>query len=130
MQEQPKEEGPRSFAVVYQTIDEGSAHAEASAGLHKLLKVLQDEANVTSGSASGEITIKLAIKVDARGVAVISPTCIVKEPKKKRAGSTMWITDGGNLTPQNPRQLTMPLREVERPATRELETPTPAVREV
>lgn len=112
---QLNEEGPRSFAVVFQTIADGEAHTEASEEMQALLKLLQDEARNTNGSASGSMTIKLGLKVDAKGVATISYSVDVKKPTKKRPGATMWVTKGGNLSPDNPRQQKLPLRDVSSP---------------
>jgi len=115
MTEAANEEGPRSFSVVFQAIADGEAHAEASEEMQSLLKSLQDEAKNTNGSASGSMTIKLGLKVDAKGVATIAYSVDVKKPTKKRPGATMWVTKGGNLSPDNPRQQKLPLRDVSTP---------------
>jgi|SRR5690606_22136906 len=110
------DEGPRSFAVVFQTIADGEAHTEASEEMQGLLKLLQEEARNTNGTASGSMTIKLGLKVDAKGVATIAYSVDVKKPTRKRPGATMWVTKGGNLSPDNPRQQKLPLRDVSAPS--------------
>lgn len=107
-----KTEGPRAFSVVFQSIADGEAHSEASESLQKLLTKLREHADLNSASASGKMTIELAVRVDARGVATVGYQVTTVEPKIKRAAARMWLTKGGNLTPENPKQMSLGLRTV------------------
>jgi hypothetical protein len=73
---------------------------------------------------SGEITLKIKLianeEVITAGYAVA-----VKEPPQRNKASSFWVTKGGNLTVENPRQTKLPLKEVPRAQedVREAETP-------
>lgn len=108
----PKKEGPRSFARFLEQLADGEALSELTKDLFELINTLHDQADKTNGTAKGAMTFKLDIKVDARGVANINYSNTVKEPKPARPGATMWVTPGGNLTAENPRQPNLPLRDV------------------
>lgn len=107
-----QKDGPRDFAVFISQLAEGEANGELSKQLHELVVACQEKAEQVAGSASGEIKLNIRVKVDARGVAVVGWESVQKLPKEKRAGATMWVTKGGNLTPENPRQQSMFVKEV------------------
>lgn len=131
-QQAPIEEGPRAFARTLELIADGTCHVELSEEQHDLLKKLHSHAMHTQGVAQGEITLKIKYRVEATGVVGLKYDVKVKEPTKLRPNAVMWITPGGNLTPQNPKQPELFPREVPKPApARELpEESTPAARSV
>lgn len=116
-------EGARSFTRALEMVSDGDLVREASNALRDLLLVMQHEAKETSADAKGELVLKLKIEVEPSGIATITPDIKVKEPVPKRAKGHLWLTKGGNLTPHNPRQQKLPLREVggEERETREVE---------
>ena len=107
-------EGPRSFARVIAELNHGSFEAEMAGELHQLLDRLAKEAG-NRGKAKGKIGITLAIEVAANGVVTITSDKKIVEPKVERGQSIFWLTRGGNLTNQDPKQTKLPLREVEAP---------------
>lgn len=107
-----KEEGARSFTRFIDQLAYGEVQGELSEDLHDLISTLQKDASMHQSKAKGALTLKLDIEVDDRGVATVKPLITVKKPKSRRSPATMWVTAGGNLTPQNPRQQELPLREV------------------
>lgn len=109
-----KEEGARGFAVVLQEIEDGELHKELSARLQKLVSALTEHAYFYNSSATGKLTLSVALKCDEKGVVEIVSDVKTTEPKRKRSKSTFWATDGNNLSPSNPRQAKLPLREVPR----------------
>lgn len=111
------DEGARSFAVLLQNLGEGTFHAEASEVLHELCKKLQDHA-VDFGKAKGTLTVTLAVEIDREGVVTVDPDVKTKAPKPARKRGRYWLTAGGNLSPENPKQQKLPLREVPAPNTR------------
>lgn len=111
--EKTQEEGPRAFSVVLQAIADGEAHQEAGQKLHDLLQTLREHAELNNSSASGKLTLELKVKVDARGAASVGYDVAIVKPATKRVPATMWLTKGGNLTPENPRQMSLGLRTVE-----------------
>jgi hypothetical protein len=106
------DEGPRSFTRALEMISEGSLVREASRQLHELLKTLQAEVRDTDLDAKGELTLTLKVTVEVDGIVRIDPVIKTKEPAPRLVKGTLWITKGGNLTPHNPRQQSLPLHEV------------------
>lgn len=115
MDEEKKEEGARSFAHFIANVADGEFHEELSDELHDLVQECERDASRRESTSTGELTLKLKIKVDHRGVASIVHDLTVKHPKTKRSPATMWVTPGGNLTPENPKQQSLPLRDVNKP---------------
>ena len=110
--ESKEEEGPRSFARFIELLADGEAHCELSETLQKLGIKLQEEAERTCQVAKGEIVLRLRFKVEDNGIAGVGYEIKVKEPEPARPGSVFWLTKGGNLTPENPRQQKLPLIDV------------------
>lgn len=107
------EEGPRSFAHTIATFAEGELNADCSKELRDLLFVMHEEATRLEKPMKGSFKLELTIEVSEAGMVGIAPSIKTKAPEKKRRGSHMWVTKGGNLTHENPRQQTLPgLREV------------------
>jgi hypothetical protein len=107
-----KIEGPRGFAVLLQRIDDGELHEELSTTLQELTEKLTEHAERTESTAKGSITITLSLAAKANGTVSVEADVKTKEPKAKRPGSVFWVTDGNNLSSENPRQTRLPLREV------------------
>lgn len=103
-------EGPRSFANLLAQLDDGAVHAEVSKELHSLVQDLAEHNAAQDRKALGELTIKLRIGVH-KGVADIAASVDVKRPKRRREPTTVWVTKGGNLTTEVPRQEKLPLRD-------------------
>lgn len=130
-QQAPIEEGARAFARTLELVADGACHVELSEEQNSLLKKLHSHALATTGIAQGEITLKIKYKVEATGVVGLKYDVKVKEPAKLRPNAVMWITPGGNLTQQNPKQPELFPREVKQPAARELPVEsTPEARSV
>ena len=112
-EKQAQEEGPRSFAHFFQSLDGGEANVCASVDLHKLSSALRDEAKRRRSAVKGTLTLTLELKCDEAGTVEANYTTKIKEPVRKSSKSIFWLTKGGNLTPENPRQQNLPLREVQ-----------------
>lgn len=110
------DEAPRGFAVALQQMDEGCFHAEISETLQKTLGELEQFAIKFGVDARGMLTLALALKVSPTGVVAVSGEIKTKVPKAPRASSVFWLSPGNNLSPENPRQQRLPLREVRGPA--------------
>lgn len=108
-----KEEGPRSFAVFMAQLAEGRAAAHVSDELHALVQAGAAEALAREANVKGELTLKLKLDFARNGVVGITYDVKVKAPPKRTASGHMFVTDGGNLSPQDERQPELPnLREV------------------
>lgn len=110
-----EEEGARSFARFIESVGDGDLHHELSDDLHDLIQACEADAARRESSSEGTITIKLKLKVDHRGVAAIAHDVVTKMPKSKRTPAVMYVTPGGNLTRENPKQQSLPLRDVNKP---------------
>jgi len=106
-----KTEGPRSFSVLLTSLDDGTVHTELSEKLHALVSELRDRSTAEDRKLRGELGLKLTIEV-RKGVADVTADITTKTPKRKREPSTVWVTKGGNLTTEVPRQEKLNLREV------------------
>lgn len=106
------EEGPRDFASFLRHIDDGVLHTDASTELHKLAAFLHDYVGTHGGVAKGSLTLTVNLAALDNGTVDVTADVKTKEPKPKRARSVFWLTKGNNLSPENPRQQKLPLREV------------------
>lgn len=113
MKEEPREEGPRSFARFIERVGNGVAHSELSTELHELTSTLQDEAVNRSAKAKGSIVLKLDFEVMPNGICHIRHDITKKTPKPTRHEAVAWLTPkGANVVFKDPRQTELPLREV------------------
>lgn len=106
------EEGARSYARTVEMLADGSAQIEMSEELHGLLMALGEEAKARSSKVKGSMTVTLDLSVEPTGIVGVDYSIKTKKPDPRRPGSVLWLTKGGNLSPQNPRQQNLPLREV------------------
>lgn len=109
-----KTEGPRSFAnlIAELTDDEGgSLNTVVSTELHELTRDLHAESRLRDAKVKGEFTLTLTFVVH-KGKATITPDVKVKRPKRRRRDFDTWVTAGGNITTEVPRQLKMPLQGI------------------
>lgn len=114
--------GPKSFAVILGQCDDGQLLVELSTKLQTLNAALARHAEHFN-TARGSLTLKLSLAVDSKGTTAIVADVAVKEPKTVRPGSIFWLDAANNLENKNPRQLEMPLRDVNaNRETRDVET--------
>lgn len=111
MTEQAQQEGARSFAHWLTRLGDGQAAADLSQAMFELGGELRRHA-LDRGEAKGELTLHLKFKVDNIGQVITTYQVKVKEPEPVRPASMFWLTKGGNLSVENPRQTTLPLRQV------------------
>lgn len=115
------EEGPRAFSVILGELEDGALHAELSRQLRELVAAISTHAEqYTRGS--GSLTFTLRLTKERGGPIAVDCDVATKAPKAARARSHFWETKGHNLTPNDPRQQKLPLREVRDPS-REVREP-------
>jgi len=102
----------RSFSVFLAKLAEGDANAELTDKLQRLTKLCHMEARARNAKVGGEITLKLKLSCDPRGIAAFDWDAALKEPKPKRNGAVMFTTKEGHLLEENPRQIVMNLQDV------------------
>jgi len=106
------DEGARSFARLIEQVADGDAQRALSDELHALCTRLREEAQARGTDVGGELTLTLKLKVEPSDVVGVSYEIKSKLPGPRRSKGVMWLTKGGNLTPSNPRQQRLPLKEV------------------
>ena len=107
-----QDEGPRSFSVFVSKLADGEAEQHLSHELHELAKRLQEQAVAQNDKVKGTLTLTINFIAEPKGFVGIGYDIASKEPKPRRQASMFWLTKGGNLTPHNPAQLGLELREV------------------
>ena len=114
------DEGARAFSHLILGAEDGQLHADLTKDCHGLLKQLRDHARIR-GKAKGELVITVKFDCDDASVISLSTTYKTKAPTPPRRKTTMWLTEGGNLSATNPRQLELGVRGVPAPRTQDHE---------
>jgi len=86
-----------------------------------LIKAMADFVDDNNKPASGSFSIKLDYKLNRAGMYQIAAKCDAKEPQKPTATAVAWQGNEGRITPANPAQLKMEIRDVA-PGETELRT--------
>lgn len=109
--------GTRSFARMFDQLNEGSAELELSRKFHRLCKMMKADAasRGSSGTSKGSIKLTLNLKVESGGEEmVISYDVAVKEPPRIRRNGKVWLNKDGNVSYEPIKQLAFPgMRVVE-----------------
>jgi hypothetical protein len=114
-------EGPRSAAVLLHEIGDGALLALLSNEIQTVVNACQDYALAEGAPGTGEITLKLAFKAEKNGTCAVRAEVKSKAPRAKLPPAAMWISKGGNLLVENPRQKNLEFRDVnQRADVREL----------
>lgn len=102
---------PRSFNLVLSQLQGGGFLDMLSEELRDLIRDLSDHEINTRKAAKGSITVKLKVKLED-GIFEIVPEAKVEKPKPVMGRDIFWCDSEHNLTPENPRQGKLPLRDV------------------
>lgn len=116
MKNDTKDEAPRGFAVLLGQIDDGALHAEISEVVQEVAKTLTAGVDNFGVDQKGSVTLTLKLKARKDGTILIEGDVKKKVPELRRGTGLFWLSPGGNLSPENPRQQKLPLRAVEAPA--------------
>lgn len=109
MTDQPENEEARAFASWLLEQAGGRTHDELSDGLRDLVARVQD----TGKKGSITLTVKVAPLEKDPNVLVVSDEIKLNLPEHDRKTSIYFTDDGGNLTRNDPNQLTIDnLREI------------------
>ncbi len=98
-------EGDKQFGKILSYIDDGVAEVEISAELHRMLIGAKELAESTNHEQKCGLTLKLGFVVGVNGQLDVTYGIETKQPKRKFGRSTLFTTPGGNITPENPRQM-------------------------
>lgn len=93
--------------------DNGAYHPALLADLAKLVSELQDFSRAFGGvKAKGKISLDIAFTIDRFGQIDMEAQHKLTQPKAPKAKGIAWTTEDGALTPANPAQMRMDLRDV------------------
>lgn len=98
------------FADVIREFAHGSTNKVATERLREVVAACRE-----TGS-KGSITLKLSIDVK-QGIAEIKAGLSVKKPEPALPGQCFYATDAGDLVDEDPRQLKLPTKIIDAPAT-------------
>lgn len=111
MSEEIEYEGRKPFAAFIQEQRNGGLHGELSHELAALVTAVQET------QKPGTLTLTVKVQPNKDGVTMtVTDKVSAKIPEGDRGAAIFFIQGDGNLVRRDPRQLEMPLREVERPA--------------
>jgi hypothetical protein len=99
-------EGAHSFSHLVAVLANGKLERELSERLHDLAIKLKQVANA-SGKSKGALAIKFNFKTESDGTTQITYDVKLTEPVRDRPTAIAWMTPGGNMTIENPRQTEM-----------------------
>jgi hypothetical protein len=105
-----KQDDPREFASVLLEIGKGTLHARLSEQLAEIC------AAVTETGKKGQLVLKIDVKPMPKAdsnILVVTGVSVAKAPESDEASPTsvFFADDAGNLTRNDPRQMTLPFRE-------------------
>lgn len=100
----------RPFSEFLLTQANGSTHDELSVSLHDLVAAVRETGK--GGKLQLTIDVKPLSKSDDRALS-ITANVAVKRPATEAPTSVFFVDNDGNLCRNDPRQMQLPLREVE-----------------
>lgn len=92
--------------------DSGDFLIEVHQKHEALITALGNFTEENNKASSGSITIKLSYKLDRAGMFQVAAKCETKEPEKPTATAVAWQGSDGRITPANPAQMKMEIRDV------------------
>ncbi len=96
----------RPFADVIRELGGGATYDELTARLAEVV------AAVTETRKVGELSIRLKIKPNGEAGVIVADEIKAKVPEPPRGDTVFFVTSGGSLVRQDPRQQDLPLRTV------------------
>jgi hypothetical protein len=99
-----------TFVSFLETIEDGHFHGEVTERLRLLVRDMATLERNAGGKPKAVLTLKIALKLDG-GVFEVVGEASVTQPKPIRSRSIFYATKDNLLTPNNPRQLGLPLGE-------------------
>lgn len=104
--------GSWDFGVIFGFVGDGEFRVEVNDELQKTVEALAERAKAGAKKVSGTLAIRLKITADKNGSLIeFEPDVESKVPRKTRETTPLFIGRDG-LTVENPRQQSLPLREV------------------
>lgn len=112
----------RGIDPILGLLDNGAYHPTLLADIAKLVSEMQDFSRAFGGvKASGTLDLKLSFRIDRFGQIDLEAGHKISTPKAPKSKGVAWTTEDGGLTPANPNQMALPLRDVS--AARDFRSP-------
>lgn len=111
MKDGKKDEAPRNFGVFLAHMEEGAFVEDLSTELVRANVELAKHAE-HNGKAKGQITVVIDLNYQANGTIDVTGELKVKLPKSRRSRTVFWDKGDGNLSNKNPKQESLPFRDV------------------
>lgn len=96
----------RQFAEILRELCAGETYEELTARLGEVVEAVAETRKV------GLISITLKIKPNGDAGVIVTDEIKTKVPEKARGDTVFFVTSGGSLVRQDPRQPDLPLRSV------------------
>lgn len=97
----------RPFADILRELGSGNTYDELTAKLAEVVEA------VTTTRKVGEISIRLKVKPNGDTGVIVADEIKSKVPEASRGETVFFVTSGGSLVRQDPRQQDLPLRRVD-----------------
>lgn len=110
----PMKEAPQPFHLMLARLEGGVLHAELTEKLQGLNGELATLA-ASNGKAKGALFLKLSLVHQRNGMVEVTADIKIDAPKTPRESSIFFVTEGSNLSVENPKQPNLPLRSVGEP---------------
>lgn len=104
-----EEETSKTFAELIADLDAGKFNGDLTDSLRELVSRLRGRAEM-SGTAKGEIGIKIKFVCGENGRLEIETDTSIKQPGPPKSSDTKWVTAEGSLVGSDPRQQKLPLK--------------------
>lgn len=105
------DQSEEGFVKLISSIQDGVLEADLSEQLTEIVSELTAQARDMGGKPKAKLTLNLLFKLDS-GMVEVTADVKVTQPKPVLGKSIFWPTKDNQLSPENPRQLEMPLRDV------------------
>lgn len=103
----------RGLDQILSMLDNGDYLPQLITDLETLNVEMKDFSQAFGCKSKGKITITLDLTNDRYGQIEMTANHVVKVPKAPAAKAILWTTADGQMTPSNPNQTRMTIREVD-----------------
>lgn len=99
------------FLPLVAKLQDGALEQDLNEQLSDIVSALTAQAREAGGKPKAKLTLSLVFKLDS-GMVEVEANVTVAQPKPVMGKSIFWPTTDHQLSPENPRQHELPLRDV------------------
>lgn len=103
----------RGLDQILSMLDNGDYLPQLITAIEQLNVEMKDFSQTYGCKSKGSLTIKLALTNDRYGQIEMTANHTVTVPKAPAAKAILWTTPDGQMTPSNPNQTRMTIREID-----------------